>query len=215
MDTTNTTVPNQTPVSPAVTATPVVEAPKPTPPVITPPPAPVVPHVVPPAVVIETPVVKVDDVAAFIAGIKAKGTLHEQSLVTSLDNYVSKMSPRIPNTSEAGVKHQYSLWKAIQSVAETAPKEQFNSLWNIILTYFRLHKDGVFGDRYLYRFIEQWQWDEKDLEAMKNIFNLLQLTADPVERKKNLSLVSLEKTLSVGIYDEARDRITLFYKNVG
>lgn len=173
-------------------------------------PAPVAPAPAAP-VVQETVVSNATPFTARIDAIKESGTNQEKALVAALDAYVDFMKPGAPVAPERGVKQQYTLWKTILALAENAPKEQFNALWNILLAYFDNYKDGVFHDRYLFRFIDQWIWSENDLKAMQNIFNLLQLTANPAKRKEGLARVQLEKTLATGINDEGRDRINLFY----
>lgn len=194
------------PVAPPVLPTPAPAPVQPAP--VTP--APVAPAPIAP-VVQETVISNATPFTARIDAIKESGTNQEKALVAALDNYVDKMKPGAPIAPEQGVKQQYTLWKTILALAENAPKEQFSALWNILLAYFDNYKEGVFHDRYLFRFIDQWIWSENDLKAMQNIFNLLQLTANPAKRKEGLARVQLEKTLATGITDEGRDRINLFY----
>ena len=211
------------PVVEPVITTPVIPAPLgpvPTPvaPIVPPvqpapivPPAPVVP-VAPVTPVVQNTVVDTSTpFTARIDEIKEKGTTQEKAVVIAFEAYIAGMKPGVPVAPDRGARHQYAIWKTILSVLENAPKAEFNSLWNIILAYFNNYKDGVFGDRYLFRFSDQWIWSENDLTAMQNIFNLLMLTANPATRKEGLSKVQLEKTLSTGIADEGRDRVNLFY----
>lgn len=198
--------------APVVPPTPVAPVAPVVPPTPVTPPAPAAPLAgLVQAVVKETVVSNETPFTVRIDAIKESGTNQEKSLVAALDAYVDFMKPGAPVAPDRGVKQQYTLWKTILALAENAPKEQFNALWNILLAYFDNYKDGVFHDRYLFRFIDQWIWSENDLKAMQNIFNLLQLTANPAKRKEGLARVQLEKTLATGINDEGRDRINLFY----
>ena len=197
-------------------------------PAIVPPVIPVVPPVQPPAPV--TPIqpapkapspqpavqtTQVQPVAIplldYIAQLKVAGTQEEKNLIIAIETYMSYMNPGVPVKGDKGTKYQYALWKTISHILDQAPRGEFNKLWNLLLGYFNFYKEGVFNDRYIFRFAECWSWTQDELKGMNSIFNLLKLTADPATRSTGLTQVNMEKSLSVGISEEGRSRITSFY----
>lgn len=147
-----------------------------------------------------------------IAALKATGSQATQILIASLEKYIADMKPGKPMPETAGARNQYNLWKAISYVAETAPGDEFRRLWNLLLSYFEQYKDGVFHDRYVFRFSEQWMWSQYELNGLQRIINLIKLTSNQSTRSANLKKVVLDKTLAEGFSDDARQKIVTFYK---
>lgn len=146
-----------------------------------------------------------------IDDLKVSGTSTQKILITSIEKYIDTMTPGKPVKDDAGAKSQYDLWKIISYLAEQAPGDEFKKLWNILLAYFEEYKDGVFHDRYIYRFSEFWVWPEHELNGMHRILNLVKLTCNPADRGHGLKNVSLDRSLTEGFSEEARQRITTFY----
>lgn len=148
---------------------------------------------------------------ALIAQIKESGTRAQKDLVNSLEHYMVNMKPGKPVNPDEGARHQYVLWKTITGITETAPVDEFKKLWSILLGYFNQYGKGVFHDRYVFRFSEFWQYDERQLAAFQRILNLLKLTANPKTRAMGLRQVDMNRTLADGFTEEGRQRIVGFY----
>lgn len=146
-----------------------------------------------------------------IADLKKTGSVHMQSLITELEIYVFKMSPGKPIDNTDGAHMQYVLWKTIDKITRTAPREEFKALWSVLLGYFYNYRDSVFNERYVYRFAEQWNHSTVYLEMLQRVINLIKLTCDQSSMQKGLNQVSLKRTLDDGFEEEARQRIISYY----
>lgn len=149
---------------------------------------------------------------AMIEEIKANGTTEEKKLIANVEQYMTRMAPGLPMSGDEGARHQHALWKVIQGLVERAPQDQFRRLWNILLGYFEENKDGVFGDRYVFRFAESWHHSEAELSAFQRILNVIKLTSNANERSKGLRQVDLGRSLETGFTEEARQRLLTFYQ---
>lgn len=164
-----------------------------------------------PKVDVEQPVA-VSKFQSKIDAMKTGGTQAQKILIASLEKYITDMAPGKPIANDAGARNQYNLWKAISFVVETAPVDEFKKLWNILLSFFEEHKNGVFGDRYVFRFSEYWLWSQHELNGLHRVLNIIKLTSNPAERAKGLKQVSLDRSLTEGFSDDARQKIITFYK---
>lgn len=151
----------------------------------------------------------VPDFEMRIAELRHKGTSHEVALIAAMDSYIDAMKPGVPMTGSAGVTNQYKLWTALFRVIEESPATEFSKLWNIVIGYFKLHKEGVFNIRYVYRFTEFWTRSDDDLHAFKQIINI---TLASVTDRSNLNkLVDIHKTVSKKFTEVGRGRLIQFY----
>lgn len=160
----------------------------------------------------EKPVVATPNLADTVAQIKKSGTLAQKSLVTAIENYMANMAPGKPVDPDTGVKHQYALWKTIHNLVHNAPASEFKSLWSLLLAFFNTYKEGVFHDRYLFRFSEYWSYSNEELNGFQRVLNLINLSCDPATRAIGLRQVNLDTTLRDGFSEEARQRLLNFYK---
>lgn len=149
---------------------------------------------------------------AKIAELKQSGTSNQKAVISSLETYIATMNPSMVVTEDNGAKQQYNLFKAIHNVLENSPPDEFKKTWNIILAFFNEYKNTVFSDRYIYRFSEYWQWSEDHLTAFQRLINIIKLTCEPSTRTAGLRHVDLDRSLAVGISDNARQKVTNFYK---
>lgn len=147
----------------------------------------------------------------FLTSWKTTGSTNVQALVTSLENYIEHMKPGKLVDSATGARHQYSLWHAIKTVTHRAPAEEFSQLWNILLAFVNEYRDSVFNDRYAFRFSEMWKQPIAELNGLQRTLNLLILTADPKGRRAAIKHIDLNRTLSDGFSEPARNRILNFY----
>jgi hypothetical protein len=162
--------------------------------------------------VVEKPATTPTNFTDMVAQIKKSGTIAQKTLVASIEAYMTNMAPGKPVSNDDGAKFQYQLWKTIHNLAHNAPLPEFRSLWNLLLAYVHNHKQGVFADRYLFRFSEYWIQSIEELNGFQRILNLINLTCDPGTRVLGLRQVNLDATLSEAFTEDARQRILSFYR---
>lgn len=192
------------PIVPQVTQ--VVSTPK----VISQPAAPV--QTVVAAVVTDTskPVAADGSFEAMVADLKVTGTVAVRTLINQLEQYAANMKPGIPMDAAVGARHQVSLWRAIQNVIERSGDE-FKKCYSLLLAFFEEYKDGVFHEKYVFRFTDNVTLSGDELAAFQRVLNLLKLTSAPKSREQSLKQVDLGRTLSVGVTEQGRQRILGFY----
>jgi hypothetical protein len=153
------------------------------------------------------------NVPALLDTIRESGTVFEKMTLTGLDIYKKNMAPKVPVEPSDGAKYQNNLWKVIQSVLENAPENEFTKIWSIVLIYIHVEREGVFNDKYLYRFAEHWGWGLDELNTFQRVLHLATLTADSTTRKENLKKVSMSKITASGFSERAKQRISNYYLN--
>ncbi len=158
------------------------------------------------------PSASTDELEILLAQMRKEGTQAQKNLIYALDTYVDVMAPGKPMNSETGARYQYTFWKAVQTVIESSPEGEFKRLWSILLAYAEKHKNGVFGDRYLFRFADQWHQSESELTAFQRAMNLVRLTSDPEQRAKGLKQVDLQRSLEETFTEQGRSRLLNFYQ---
>lgn len=142
--------------------------------------------------------------------MRENGTVFEKMTMASLDSYVDKMKPGLPIAADVGARNQHALWKLFESVIETAPETEFKKLWSVILAFFNADKTGVFGERYVYRFADQWVWSIDELNSMQRIINLVINTKTPATRALDVKRISIPKTVE-GFSEKAKERLNNYY----
>lgn len=147
-----------------------------------------------------------------IEQLQASGTSAEKALISGLTSYMKNMAPGKPMDGDVGAAHQNQLWSLLANTINSAPEQEFRKLWSIILAFFNEYKNGVFHDRYIFRFSEYWRYNSDDLAGLQRILNVIKLTADPAERNAGLRQVDLNRSLEFGFTEEGRQRILSYYK---
>lgn len=144
-----------------------------------------------------------------VASILKNGTVAQRTLVTFLERYVEKMKPGAVISDIDGSELQYQLWKQIWFIAEQAPIEEFNRLWNILISYYREYKSSVFGIQYVNRFPHAWSYDPQMLTSLQRVNHLLMTS---VRDRANLHRrLDMTKVLAFGFSEQGRGRILNFY----
>ena len=147
-----------------------------------------------------------------IRRIKTFGTLAEKTLVEQLETYAKQMAPGLPVQGDVGARIQYGFLRTLMSVIDNGG-EEFNNLWNIVLSYFFEHRKGVFDDYYVFRFAEYWTKTQEELNCFHRVLNLIMLSCDPKTRGQNVAKqVDFQRTLSQGFSDRARQNVLRFYQ---
>jgi hypothetical protein len=153
----------------------------------------------------------VSDFMKSLDELKASGSLGVKALISAFEKYTSDMKPGAPMDEDKGVLNQFYFWNSIYAVLEKTPREEFKQAWSVILGFFKEHEETVFSDRYVFRFLDMWKWDEDSLTCYQRIVNLIKQTADPATRADGVKQVDFGRTLEVLLTEEAKAKINLFY----
>lgn len=145
-----------------------------------------------------------------VANLVTNGSTSQKYVIGIINSYMNDMAPGIKMTQADGAKHQESLWNLIKNVVNLEP-EEFKKAWAVLLAFFNNYADGVFNDRYVFRFFEVVNLDPASIAGFQNILNLIKLTAEPSTRTASLKQVDLEKTTNKGFTEKAKQNIMSFY----
>lgn len=163
-----------------------------------------------PAVQNTAPVAKTaTDFDNYIAKLKVSGTHLEKAFIAQMEDYIVKMAPGRPVTVQEGASNQLGLWRLIKHTLNTTT--EFNTLYGMLLGYANAHRNGVFHDRYVFRFAEHFTFDPIEINAFQAVLNLVNVTCVPGDRKAVLKQVDMKRTLSMHWSEEARQRVIKFY----
>jgi hypothetical protein len=154
-----------------------------------------------------------NDFSSVFEKMRQSGTVYEKMTMASLDFYVAKMQPGFPVSPEDGARQQYGLWKLFETLLEGAPEAEFKKLWSVLLAYVHQNINGVFNDRYVYRFADQWVWGLDELSNMQRVINLVITTCNPATRKDDVRRVSISRTFAEGFSEKAKQRIANYYNS--
>jgi len=145
-----------------------------------------------------------------IEGVKRSGSVQANTAINGMEAYIAKMTPNKILDKNEGPNAQSSLWRTLRGVLENT-NEEFNQTYSIILGLFEKHKNGVFHERYVFRFMADAPLSKDELFAFQAIINLIKLTADPVSRNSALKQVDIARSLGKVFSENARQRILGFY----
>ena len=132
-------------------------------------------------------------------------------LVNFLDSYMKKMSPGLLAGDKQGGMTQFNLHNTIVQLFNAADYDVFRNGLLILLAYFNAYEKGVFNERYLFRFSEQWPGGADKLTNFHATLNLLKIIANKQERPVG-KFISLERTFNTGYTELAKDNISRFLK---
>lgn len=126
--------------------------------------------------------------------------------------YMSDMAPNKPVNEQTGAKYQATFYSALDTMFNRLDDQDFNELYRALLLMFEEHKDGVFSDERVYRFVEHWPLTEAQNAAMKRLLNLMLVTRNPATRHISIKdLKNWDYILEFGLTDRGRNRIRNFY----
>ena len=148
---------------------------------------------------------------AIIDKARASTNAYIKGLANFLDGYMAKMSPGLVAGDREGGTQQYNFHNTIVQLFNQPDYEVFRNGLLILLSYMRAHEKGVFNERYLFRFSEQWPAGVDKLTNFHATLNLLKIIANKQERPVG-KFISLERTYNTGYTELAKENITRFLK---
>ena len=132
-------------------------------------------------------------------------------LVNFLDNYMKKMSPGLMAGDQAGGMMQFNFHGTLVQLFNHPDYDVFRNGMLILSAYLTAYEKGVFNERYLFRFSEQWPGGSDKLVNFHATLNLLKIIANKEERPVG-KFISLERTFNTGYTELAKENITRFLK---
>lgn len=150
--------------------------------------------------------------------VKAESTVQPKSegykpvykIELELNNYAEAMDPKKPINPEEGGRWQYSLFSVLKSILNSANQEEFNKEWNTVLGYFNKNKDGLFNEKFIFRFPEQWTGSSTEFTMFRRlVFTIIQ-TANPKNRKKALSEINMS-LVTEGMTEPQKNKLLAYY----
>lgn len=129
-----------------------------------------------------------------------------------IKQYLLEMAPKKPVSVEHGKIQQRVLIGALRNILNQVDDEgTFTQQFTALLKIFHLGQQHALNELYVFRFLENVEMRNEEIEAFTRIVNMLLITADIKSRKQSLKQLDFEKTLRFGLSDQARRRITEFY----
>jgi len=195
---------------PVVTDTPVVETP------VAPVTEPVVAAVVVEAVVTEsvTAIVSGVEMSIGLADIynQVKQTGNQAVILAfnAIFEYMVAMKPGVTMSDDTGARNQANLYRAIRAIIENSG-DDFQLSFATLLKLFDEYKDGVFNERYIFRFIENLTLNMNDQQAYRRIVNLIKIAAPVQGRAEALKQLSFTKSLQFGFTDAGKQKVLTFF----
>lgn len=134
-----------------------------------------------------------------------------RSAIATLVEYVDYMDPKKSQNQDEAIRKQVGLYRAI-ILTINRNNEDFNKTWDAILRIFNDHKDGAFHEKAVFRYMAFITLDEDKRTTFRRLINLIKITAPLPGRSIALRQVNMERTLSIDVTEEGRNRVLNFYR---
>lgn len=140
-------------------------------------------------------------------------TPREIMVQDGLDAYINGMKPGRSHQPNEGVTLQTQFYRLIQNIMRMDGQD-FVKFWGELLAAVNENIDGVFSERYVYRYVNMMTIPPNDRKNFERIINLLITTANPATRKAAYKQVDLEATLVGFGSAEIHQRVAAFYEGI-
>lgn len=137
------------------------------------------------------------------------GSMKEKSVIVSMRSYLDKMAPGLPVDTKDGVFLQQGLWKLIQTISNT--DDDFDQSFKLLISFFREYKNTTLSDRYIFRFVESMTIGSESIRAFQSTISIIMIAATTINKKDVKKQVDLNRALSSGLTEEARQRIISYF----
>lgn len=166
----------------------------------------------------EAPVTqKADDEVEEVKSVQPKAVAPQQEGFTpvykvelDLNGYAEAMAKTAAIVPEQGGQWQYSLFGSIKGILQTQDQEAFNQEWATLLQFFHKNKDGVFNEKFIFRFPEQWPGSTNEYTINRRVLYVILQTADVQTRAKALRELDLSLAFE-GLSEDQRGKLFSFY----
>lgn len=124
--------------------------------------------------------------------------------------YAEEMHPGKAISHEEGAKRQSGLYKLIMSILSTPNQADFNKEWNTLLSFFHQNSDGVFNEKYMFRFADRWLDGPTSYAFFRRIIYTIIQTANPATRRKAMESIVMERLID-GLTFDQKQKLVNFY----
>lgn len=130
-----------------------------------------------------------------------------------IQEYIDRMYPGNAHRGNEGAMLQVKLYRTIQTVLRMEGR-RFITAYSLLLKMVNENRDGVFNERYVFRYFDALNITNPERRNFERILNLLLVTCDPKTRAKATRQVDIELTMEGFRNPEMYQRITEFYNGV-
>lgn len=146
-----------------------------------------------------------------LAALPPAARINFETHQSRLKDYIDKMTPGRPVSTQEGTSAQMGLWNLIKLML-TREGSEFVLHYSHLLETIREHRRGAFSERYLYRFFEHLKLSAEDRTNFTRLLNLMITTCDPSIRHLAMKQVDLRTALA-GLRNEGqRQRVAAYYE---
>lgn len=147
-----------------------------------------------------------------IAMMSPDGQLALQALKDRLDEYVTKMAPGRPISSDDGAFQQRQLWHGVVNHLLKQTPQVFLVGWAEFLKVVLENRKGCFSPQYLHRFQDSVKLTMVERRNLQRLLHLAYVTCDPSARRLSLKQVDLNHILSTLSDEGQRQKLIAFYE---
>lgn len=140
-----------------------------------------------------------------------KGFKPVYKIELELTNYAEAMDKKNTIVPEEGGKWQYTLFKTIKSCFAATSQDVFNAEFNTIINFFQKNKDGIFNEKFIFRFPENWPGSQNEYTQNRRLLYLIIQTTDPKTRKKVLEQINME-IVAEGMTESQKQMLFNYYQ---
>lgn len=120
--------------------------------------------------------------------------VNQTILQQNLDQYIEAMAPGKPHADEQGPMFQVLLYRTIQNVLAREGKD-FTEGMDYLLQRIQENRDGVFNEKYVFRYMENIKLGQIERKTFERLLNLFITTADPATRTVTVKHVDIPTTV--------------------
>lgn len=113
-----------------------------------------------------------------------------KNVYNHIKRYIETMNITTRASNKDGAAAQRDLYNTFIMALNTDARTSFTCL-NIILYVFNQYKQTVFGESFVYRYIDKVNLAAKQLRCFRYLVHLFMATANPATRRDNLRRVNL------------------------
>lgn len=149
------------------------------------------------------------DFEKLIEKVQQSGSPGEKLIVTSLMKYSVDMAPGKPIEQNKQAANQQALWRTLLTAVNN--ETDFNKCFTLLIAFFAEYKDTCFGDRYVFRFMEQMTIGADQLKAFQSMLNILKLASGLANKKDIKKFVDLDRAITEVFKEPTRQRIMNYF----
>lgn len=134
-----------------------------------------------------------------------------KSILESVLNFMRETGPNCNISGEDGARKHLSLYRDVQHYINKAPADFRRGLGAVLRIINDQKKNGVFGPRFLFRFVQDMKASPKDIEGLYLLFQALVDLSNPDGRAKTIRQTDLTKIGASALTAEGSQNLVGFF----